>query len=160
MPIRSIVADVNLDFPTGWWEPHDIVALGAEHSTLMNDVRAATQALGLSVSPDPEPEQVFFIRSDQYNFVKQGVPAVFPGAGRQDAEGKVEKNRAYSEWWTKNRYHQPSDEWDPKLDYENMAKEVRADFLIALAIALDPERPRWNEGDVFGKMFGANVATK
>jgi len=41
-----------------------------------------------------------------------------------------------------------------------MAKEVRADFLIALAIALDPERPRWNEGDVFGKMFGANVATK
>ncbi len=160
VPIRSIVADVNLDFPTGWWEPHDIVALGAEHSTLMNDVRAATQALGLSVSPDPEPEQVFFIRSDQYNFVKQGVPAVFPGAGRQDAEGKVEKNRAYSEWWTKNRYHQPSDEWDPKLDYENMAKEVRADFLIALAIALDPERPRWNEGDVFGKMFGVNAARK
>ena len=160
VPIRSIVADVNLDFPTGWWEPHDIVALGAEHSTLMNGVRAATEALGLSVSPDPDPEQVFFIRSDQYNFVKQGVPAVFPVAGGQDAEGKVEKNRAYSDWWTKNRYHQPSDEWDPKLDYENMAKEVRADFLIALAIALDPERPRWNEGDVFGKMFGANAATR
>jgi hypothetical protein len=34
-----------------------------------------------------------------------------------------------------------------------MAKEVRADFLIALAVALDPQRPRWNEGDVFGKLF-------
>jgi len=46
VPIRSIVADVNLDFPTGWWEPHDIVALGAEHSTLMNDVRRPPRRSG------------------------------------------------------------------------------------------------------------------
>jgi len=155
VPIRSIVADVNLDGPSGFWEPHDLVVLGAEHSTLMDAARASTQALGLRISPDPQPEQVFFIRSDQYNFVKQGIPAIFPEAGWQDAQGNVEKNRAYEEWWTKNRYHQPSDEYDPKLDYENMAKEVRADFLMALAVAVDPERPRWNEGDVFGKMFGA-----
>ena len=121
----------------------------------MDAARASAQALGLRISPDPQPEQVFFIRSDQYNFVKQGIPAIFPEAGWQDAQGNIEKNRAYQEWWTKNRYHQPSDEYDPKLDYENMAKEVRADFLMALAVAVDPERPRWNEGDVFGKMFGA-----
>jgi peptidase M28-like protein len=156
VPIRSIAADVNLDGPTGFWEPHDLVVMGAEHSTLMNAVRASAQALGLGLSADPQPEQVFFIRSDQYNFVKQGVPAIFPKAGWQDAQGNVEKNRAYEEWWTKNRYHQPSDEYDPKLDFENMAKEVRADFLMTLAIALDPDRPRWNDGDAFGKMFGWN----
>ena len=160
VPIGSLVADVNLDGPAGFWEPHDLVVLGADHSTLLGPVRAAAGALGLLLSPDPQPEQVFFIRSDQYNFVKRGIPAVFPIRGWQDAQGKVEKNQAYDEWWTKNRYHQPSDEWDPKLDYENMAKEVRADFLIALAVALDPERPRWNDGDVFGKIFGSNGAPK
>jgi hypothetical protein len=153
VPIGSIVADVNLDSPQAFWEPHDLRALGAEHSTLLAAVQAAAQAQGLKISPDPEPEQVFFIRADQFSFVKQGVPAVFPGSGWQDAQGNIEKNKAYADWWTKNRYHMPTDEWDPKLDYENMAKEVRAEFLIALAVALDPERPRWNEGDVFGKLF-------
>lgn len=153
VPIGSIVADVNLDSPQAFWEPHDLHALGAEHSTLLAAVQAAAQAQGLKITPDPEPEQVFFIRADQFSFVKQGVPSVFPGAGWQDAQGNIEKNKAYDDWWTKNRYHTPQDEWDAKLDYENMAKEVRADFLIALAVALDPQRPRWNEGDVFGKLF-------
>jgi hypothetical protein len=110
--------------------------------------------MGMKESPDPEPEQVFFIRSDQYNFVKRGVPAIFPNAGWQDEKGDVSKRKEYDAWWTKNVYHQPSDEWDPKGDYEGMAKEVRADFLIALSVALDPERPQWNAGDVFGKLFG------
>jgi hypothetical protein len=153
VPIGSIVADVNIDVVDTWWRPHDVVAQGAEHSTIQRAVDAATGVLGLAQSPDPEPEQVFFIRSDQYNFVKQGIPSVHASSGWRDEAGSVDKNRAKADWWTKNRYHQPSDEWDPKGDYEAMAIETRADFLIALAIALDPERPRWNDGDVFGKIF-------
>ena len=153
VPIESIVADVNLDGASWTFEPFDMVMLGAEHSTLEGAAQAALAAMGMKESPDPQPEQVFFIRSDQYNFVKRGIPAVFPGAGWQDAQGNTEKRKAYDEWWTKNRYHQPSDEWVPDADYQNMAKEVRADFLLALSVALDPERPRWNPGDVFGKMF-------
>lgn len=153
VPIESIVADVNLDM-VGWaWQPHDLHALGAEHSSLMADALAAARPLHLAITPDPEPEQVFFIRSDQYSFVRQGIPAVFPSVGFEDASGGVEKGRQRSDWWTKNRYHQPSDEWDPGADYEAMATEVRADFLLALAVALDPDRPRWNPGDVFGKLF-------
>ncbi|HEY2031658.1 MAG TPA: M28 family peptidase, partial [Myxococcales bacterium] len=132
VPIQSIVADVNLDGVNWQFEPFDMVALGAEHSTLDTDVRAALSAMNMKESPDPEPEQVFFIRSDQYCFVKRGIPSVFPGAGWQDASGNIQERKAYDDWWTKNRYHQPSDEWDPKANYENMAKETRADFLIAL----------------------------
>lgn len=153
VPISGIVADINLDGPGWHFEPFDMVALGAEHSTLERAVQASLSAMKMKQSKDPEPEQVFFIRSDQYNFVKRGIPAVFPNAGWQDARGDIVERKAYGEWWTKNRYHQPSDEWDPKANYENMAKEVRADFLMALAVALDPERPQWNDGDVFGKMF-------
>jgi Zn-dependent M28 family amino/carboxypeptidase len=153
VPIGSIVANVNLDGPRAAFPPFDMIVLGSEHSTLERAVQASLSAMGLKQSPDREPDQVFFIRSDQYNFVKRGIPAIFPNAGTQDENGNDEKRKAYDEWWTKNRYHQPSDEWDPKANYENMAKEVRADFLIALAIALDPDRPQWNPGDVFGKLF-------
>ncbi len=154
LAVGTIVADVNLDSMRGLSrEPHDLVPIGAEHSTLDAIVRAAADAQGLKVSADPQPEQVFFIRADQYSFVRQGVPSVFPRVGWQDAQGNVEKAKAQDAWWVKNRYHKPSDEWDPKADYESMAKEVRVDFLIALGIALDPERPRWKPGDVFGKLF-------
>ena len=153
VPIDSIVANLNLDAAWTMFEPFDMVVLGSEHSTLERAVQASLSAMGLKQSPDPEPEQVFFIRSDQYNFVRRGIPAIFPGAGWQDEHGDVEKRKTYEEWWTKNRYHQPSDEWDPNANYENMAKETRADFLMALSMALDPDRPRWNEGDVFEKLF-------
>jgi Zn-dependent M28 family amino/carboxypeptidase len=154
VPLAGIVANVNLDAPNGAWPLHDLIVLGAEHSTLGDAARSAAAAMNLRLSPDRQPEQVFFIRSDQYSFVRRGVPALFPGAGFEDAEGRTEKNRAYLDWWGKNRYHQPSDEWDPALDYEAMAKEVRADFLMALSVALDPDRPRWRDGDVFAKLFG------
>ncbi len=154
VPIDRIVADVNLDSPNGMWVPHDLIVLGAEHSTLGDAARNAAAAMGLSLSPDPKPEQVYFIRSDQYSFVRRGVPSLFPGSGFLDETGGRERNLEKIEWWVRNRYHQPSDEWDPALDYAAMAKEVRADFLIALAVAIDPERPRWREGDVFEQLFG------
>jgi len=155
VPITSIVADVNSDFLTGWWTPHDVIALGAEHSTLEEDVRAASAALGLTVSPDPAPEQTYFVRSDQYSFVKKGIPAVFPSSGQKDASGSVEENRATMAAWVKEHYHQPSDEWSPKTNYDAMAIEVRYYFLIGLSIALDPARPAWKPGDIFGTIFAS-----
>jgi hypothetical protein len=153
VPVSAIVANVNSDGPTGWWRPHDVVALGAEHSSLEADASNAAAALGLKLSPDPDPEQVYFIRSDQYSFVKVGIPSAIPGVGYLDASGGQSANRATMEKWLAKHYHQPSDEWDPKLDYEDMAIEVRYYFLTALSVALDPARPTWKPGDVFGTLF-------
>ncbi len=153
VPIASIVADVNSDALTGWWTPHDVVALGAEHSSLGSDVEAAAAALGLKVSPDANPEQTYFIRSDQYSFVKKGIPSVFPSAGLQDAKGDTSANRAIMEAWIRDHYHQPSDEWTADRNYTGMALELRFYFLIGLSVALDPARPAWKAGDIFGRMF-------
>ena len=154
VPISSIVADVNSDGPTGWWRPRDVVALGVEHSSLEADAKSAAGALGLRLSPDPSPEQVYFIRSDQYSFVKVGIPSALPGVGYRDEAGDEKANRATTDRWLEEKYHQPSDEWDAKLDWENMAIEVRYYFLLALSVALDPGRPAWKAGDAFGQMFG------
>ena len=155
VPTGAIVANVNSDGPTGWWRPHDVLALGAEHSTLEADARNAAAALGLALSPDPDPDQVYFIRGDQYSFVKVGVPSALPGVGYRDESGDEKANRATTDRWLVEKYHQPSDEWDPKLDWENMAIEVRYYFLLALSVALDPARPAWKPGDPFGGMFGS-----
>ena len=155
VPIDSIVAGVNSDFPFGRWQPRDLVVRGAEHSTLERQARAAAAALDMKLSPDPSPEMILFIRSDQYSFVKQGIPSVFPTAGWLDERGGTARNQAILEDWLHSHYHQPSDEWDPRLDWEWTAQEARAYFLLALGIGIDPQRPHWNRGDVFEKLFGS-----
>ncbi len=157
VPRDAIVADLNLDvltFSSSW----DVVARGEEHSTLGAHVRAAADALGLPVSPDPQPEQVLFIRSDQLNFVREGIPSVWIQGGMKDEHGETAANLAAASEYRKNRYHQPSDEWTPALDFESMARIARAAYLTGLSVAASPERPRWNEGDFFARFAARGAA--
>jgi Zn-dependent M28 family amino/carboxypeptidase len=146
----DIVANLNIDGATPFYEVHDIVALGAEHSTLAAHVAEAARVAGLAISPDPDPAQVAFIRSDQYSFVKQGVPSIFAGAGWRDASGAIEANKALSDAWGAQHYHRPSDEWRDEYRVEWAMPEIRFHFLVGLSVATAPERPRWNDGDAFG----------
>jgi Zn-dependent M28 family amino/carboxypeptidase len=154
VPIGSIVANVNLDPPNPLYEMFDVVPLGAAHSTIAAHVAEAAAAMNIAVSDDPAPEQAFFIRSDQYSFVKKGIPAVFPVAGRRDASGKTEKYTAIFNGWLAKHYHQPSDEWrEGEYSADRVAKETKLDFLIGLSIARAPSRPTWNPGDIFKTTF-------
>jgi hypothetical protein len=152
IPIERIVADINIDGLSPLYEQFDIVALGAEHSSLAGDAAAAARATGYVISPDPDPDQVYFIRSDQYSFVKHGVPSVFPGAGWRDAHGDTATNKAIGDKWGAEHYHQPSDEWRPEYRAEWAAKEAGFDFLLGLSVAMAAERPHWNPGDAFANM--------
>ena len=77
VPVESMVANVNLDMPTHIAEVSDLIPIGIEHSTLEPIARDAVAAAGLSSTPDPMPDEVIFVRSDQYRFVREGVPAVY-----------------------------------------------------------------------------------
>jgi Zn-dependent M28 family amino/carboxypeptidase len=132
---------------------HDVVALGAEHSSLRPLVKTAASALGLPVSPDPEPKQVHFVRSDQYSFVKQGIPSVVVEAGLTDDHGHTEAYTAKRKAWIATRYHAPKDEWDPTYDYEGMAQVARVELLAGYAVANAKERPTWSPDDFLARMF-------
>jgi Zn-dependent M28 family amino/carboxypeptidase len=151
VPASSLVADINIDMIVALHPLLDVVALGGEHSTLSEPVREAASALHLALSPDPQPKQMSFIRSDQYSFVKQGVPSIKIGPGELDAAGDREANIALRKRWVATRYHSPKDEWDPTYDYEAMAQVARVDFLIGLSVANRAERPHWNAGDFFAR---------
>jgi hypothetical protein len=154
VPLPKMVANINIDGITPNWDVHDVVALGSEHSSIAEHVAAAAKIVGVSVSPDPDPPQVYFIRSDQYNFVKKGIPAIFPGAGFRDANGN-ETNRPISDAWGEQHYHRPSDQWRPEYRAEWALPELKFDFLVGLSIANAPTNPQWNAGDVFGKFAGS-----
>ncbi len=153
VPAGAIVADFNDDMVLALGPVHDVVALGAEHSSLGPLVRAAAGALGLATSPDPEPKQVHFVRSDQFSFVKRGVPSVNVESGLKDDQGHTEAYAAKRKAWIASHYHAPQDQWEPGYDYEGMANVARVELLAGFAVANAPERPTWSKGDLLGRMF-------
>lgn len=150
----AIVANVNMDEDLMLWPLQDIVAFGAEHSSLDVVIKTAAARMQLIESPDPMPDEVVFIRSDQYSFVKQGIPAVFPVPGFRSDDAKVNPAAIFQNW-EKIRYHQPQDDIDqPGLDFDTAAKYARFVFLCGYLITEDPHRPTWNKGDFFGDRYG------
>jgi hypothetical protein len=150
----AMVANINIDSDLMWWPMEDIVAFGAEHSSLGKVVEKAAGHMKLSIGPDPMPEQVFFIRSDQYSFVKQGVPAIWPWPGFKSSDPKIDPPAIFKKW-NKERYHMVGDDIEqPGLLFKEATKYGRFLFLCGELIAGNPERPVWNKGDFFGDHYG------
>lgn len=154
VPGDAIVANVNMDGAPGeYYAMKDVVALGAEHSTLGDDVLAASKMLGYEVSPDPMPEENSFIRSDQYSFVLQGVPAVDVVDGIHATDPSIDGLAVQKKWLT-TRYHTPLDNVDQPMDFDEMAKGAVLNFLIGYRVAQHDQPPVWNKEDFFGMTFG------
>ena len=153
VPLDHVAAVIQSDFATYPILPlHDIEPLGADHSTLEADVRDAARAMNITLSPDSRPEEVLFIRSDHYAFVRRGVPAISPVIGLQ---GATPQERSAVEAFEKARFHQPADEWEPKRDYQPLADFARFQFLFGLSIANRTERPHWKPHDYFERFTHA-----
>ena len=149
----KVVGLVNLDMPIVTYDFQDVVAYGADHSTISATVARAIAKEGIKLSPDPAPEQVSFVRTDHYPFVKQGVPAVSLEPGPAGPGAKA------SETFISNNYHRVSDDMKLPFDWAAAAKFARINYLIALELANAADPPRWYAGDYFGDQF-AKGATK
>ena len=153
IPIKSIVANVNTDMFLMLFPFTDAVALGAEHSSLGAVADRAFQIAGLKRSADPAPEEVRFVRSDQYAFIKKGIPAIKLTAGFESSNSSV-NGAEVTRQWLRTIYHSPQDENSQKMHWESGIKIVQITFLIGYEAANDPVRPSWNPGDFFGRTFG------
>ena len=153
VPGDSLVANVNLDMPLLLFPLADVIAFGSEHSSLENVIGEVVVAEGFELSPDPVPEEVLFIRSDQYSFVKQGVPSVFLVPGFTSTDPDIDGGVLFSQH-LQTHYHQPSDDLSRPIDWDSALRFARANVRIGHAVAETDERPTWNEGDFFGDRFG------
>jgi hypothetical protein len=147
---KSIVADINMDMYLPLFALKYLEVQGLAESTLGNDIRAACQTAGVQVQADKEPDRNLFIRSDQYSFIKQGVPALafkfgyLPGS----PEEALAKN------WLKERYHAPSDDLNQPVDKTAAAQFNRILLDAGERVANAADRPHWNENSFF-KRFAA-----
>lgn len=149
VPKSSIVADVNTDMPTVIAPLLSIVPLGAEHSSLMENVKFAANYLGLEVDKDPEPNENRFVRSDQYSFVMNGIPALHVKYGNKTNDPSFDLT-AFVKQWRAKYYHQAADQLEGGIFNFSAAKTyLQLNFLISYSIAMTNARPTWNSGDIF-----------
>ena len=145
VPAARIIADINLDMFLPLYALKVIEVQGLTESSLGEDVRAAAKALGVEVQPDREPEQNRFIRSDQYSFIRNGIPSLAFKFGYEfgSPEEKIRRD------WVRDRYHKPSDDLTQPVDKAAAAlfDQVIAGLLRRVADA--PKRPEWYPDSFF-----------
>ncbi|MEH3157660.1 MAG: M28 family peptidase [Sphingomonas taxi] len=152
VPLRDIVADVNLDMPVLLYRFEDMIAFGADRSSLGPIVAKAVNGVGVGLSPDPMPEQGFFTRSDHFNFVRKGIPSVFLWPGIKGAGAEPFGD------FLAHRYHRPGDDLTQPILWDQGVRFVATNYAIARAIADGPVRPLWNKGDYFGTTYKGPMA--
>jgi hypothetical protein len=154
MPRGNIVANLAIDMPFFFHPVLDIVPYGALHSSLSRQVEMTAKYMHLQIGPDPFPEQVVFIRSDHYSFIRKGIPALFIKSGFMTVPSDtVDRSRTDVDW-RRTTYHTPQDDMSQAFDFNAAATHVKLNFLIGFLVAEDKTRPDWNKGDFFGGRFG------
>jgi hypothetical protein len=147
VPAQSIVGVVDLDMPLLLYPFTDVIAFGADHSTIGAAVAEAGRTMGIAVSRDPMPQEAIFTRSDHYMFVRRGVPAVLLMTGHANG------GKAHWDAFLGKTYHSPQDDLTQKIDWGSGARYALLNYRIARALADAPERPMWLAGDYFGDLF-------
>lgn len=142
---ESIIANVNTDMPTLIAPILSVEPLGAEQSSIMNVVERTTEQLDLRIDPDHMPEQVRFVRSDNLNFVLEGIPALRMKYGLKTETSETGLDSLINAF-TRLHYHKPSDELNDDLfNFEAARTYVRLQFMNSYLINVTEDRPTWND---------------
>ncbi|MEJ7926161.1 M28 family metallopeptidase [Sphingobium sp. AN641] len=148
VPRDSIVADLNFDMALPIFPLTSVTPLGYDQSTLGKDAEVVGAALGLPIAPDPFPDRNTFIRSDQYAFIREGIPALFFKYGFKAGTAEAEKEKA----WRANIYHSPFDDAQQPVMTDQAVRMNNYVAALTMRIANAKTRPSWND-DSFFKRF-------
>ncbi len=149
VPTRSMVADLNTGMFLSIVPLNYLVVYGGDESTLGDDIKAVAASLDVQIIPDRQPDRNIFIRSDQYNFIRVGIPSLRPAIGNK--KGSPEE-KAFEEWLT-HRYHAPSDDINQPVDLAAADKFNRLMFNLTVRVADESSRPAWKDTSFF-RRFG------
>jgi Zn-dependent M28 family amino/carboxypeptidase len=148
VPRSSIIANLNTDMFLPLFPLRMLMVLGLDESDLGQDIRATAKELGIAVQADPEPQRNRFVRSDQYSFIKFGIPALAMKVGYEENSPEA----AIAAKWTAERYHAPSDDLNQPVDLPAADKFVEVLQKLALRVANRNDRPKWNDSSFFKRL--------
>jgi Zn-dependent M28 family amino/carboxypeptidase len=154
---KSMVADINIDMFLPIIPLKTLVVFGLAESDLGDLVTQVAEARGVHVEADPEPQRNIFIRSDQYNFIRHGVPALAMGVAPDPKS--PEQKKIFKDWLT-NRYHAPSDDLAQPIDFSAAAQYEEIIRGLMLKVANDPQRPEWKADSFFRRYATSQLTSK
>ena len=144
-----IAANLNFDGGNIWGKTSDITIIGLGKSSLDTIILEQAGNQGRGVKPDQLPDRGFFYRSDQFNFARIGVPAMFFRTGSEFIGKPDGWGKERIEYYEDHDYHQASDELRDDWNFDGMVEDARLGYSIGLAVANDEQMPAWNPGDEF-----------
>lgn len=145
--MEGMVANVNLDMPVIRYRFSDMIAFGAEHSSLGPLAEAAAARRGVALTPDPLPEQALFTRSDHYHFVRAGVPSLFLMTGFSSPDADDDEGQGFLRFLGGD-YHGPGDEVDQVL-FDQGARFAEINMEVIREVANAEQTPSWNADSFF-----------
>jgi Zn-dependent M28 family amino/carboxypeptidase len=146
-----LIADINTDMFLPLYPLHDLVGFGADDSTLGDDIREVAAKSGVKLVPDPEPDHLVFVRSDQYNFVRKGTPAIM--LQMSPAPGTAQE--AVRKQWFSQRYHAQADDLDQPVDLAAAEAYTKLVYQLAVHVADQHAKPQWKQSSYFAR-FATN----
>jgi len=158
-PKSKTVAVINMDSLNIYGKMKDITVIGYGQSELDAYVETAAAEQGRSVRPDPTPEKGSFYRSDHLPFAKQGIPSLYTASGIDHVEYGEEWTLAQRESYSAQKYHKPTDEYDPSWDLSGAIDDLRLLFKIGLRLSMESVFPSWREGSEFKAIRDADMAS-
>jgi len=149
VPLTQTVAVINIDMLVSYGRSRDIIIIGNGRSELDEYVQRAAKRLDMTVSPDRQPEEGFYLRSDHINFARKGVPALSLDPGMDHVEHGpawgLEQNRRFM----RESYHQVSDEFDESWDLAGIMDYLRILFDIGYTLSNEEKFPNWHRDEEF-----------
>ncbi len=159
-PLTKTVAVINMDSLNIYGRMKDIRIVGYGQSELDDYVKAYAEEVDRVVLPNPTPEKGSFFRSDHFPFAKQGVPALSAGSGVQHLEKGEEWGLAQRENFIREKYHKPSDEFDPGWDLSGTLEDLHMYFKIGYRLSMESTFPNWKEGSEFKPKRDADMQNR
>jgi Zn-dependent M28 family amino/carboxypeptidase len=159
-PLETTAAVINLDPHVALPRSRTIELIGGGRTTLEDDLARAAARQGLRVEPEPNPEAGWYYRSDHFSFSKKGVPSLAFRIGRDLAVGGRAAGNVDVDRYNRERYHQPSDEFDPSWTLEGQAQEARAAYAVGRAVADSAAWPAWRANAEFAAARAPSEAAR
>lgn len=149
-PVDKTVANINMDALSSPGPMKDLTVIGYGQSEMDNYAREIAEKHGRYIIPDPNPGSGGFFRSDHFNFAKIGIPALYASGTTEGFEMSKEEVKKLREDYNINKYHQPSDEYDPETtELSGVQFDAQLLYEVGLKLANEDYFPKWNEGSEF-----------
>jgi Zn-dependent M28 family amino/carboxypeptidase len=153
---KNIVADLNMDMFLPLYPLRLLTLYGLNESDLGDDVRQVAKSMNVELQDDPAPQRNVFVRSDQYNFIRHGIPAVMAAFGNKNGS----KEEGIEQTWLRNRYHAPSDDLSQPIDLQAATDYNRFMLTLAETVANKAARPQWKTESFFRRFSSADSVAR